>query len=121
MALATSSPSCFSASGSCALARGSAETRRMAARRRTRVMMAAPIIYEVVRKMSQKMQIANPFGDQRPDRQLALVLSSTRQTCPGSSLDCLPVRDDSQGVVETSLPRVLRELFPMNPAVDPFR
>src|SRR5271170_3296893 len=36
-------------------------------------------------------------------------------------LDCVSVRDDSQGLVEVCLPHVLRELFPMNPGVDGFR
>src|ERR1035438_5956134 len=36
-------------------------------------------------------------------------------------LDCVSVRDDSQGLVETCMPHVLRDLLPMNPAVDGFR
>src|SRR6266581_5999373 len=51
----------------------------------------------------------------------ALLLWSTRQKYTSTFLDCVSVRDDSQGLVETCLPHVLRELFPLNPAVDGFR
>src|SRR6266700_407457 len=51
----------------------------------------------------------------------ALLLWSTRQKYSNIFLDHISVRDDSQGLIETCLPHVLRELFPMNPAVDGFR
>src|SRR5260370_39382756 len=48
------------------------------------------------------------------------LLWSTRQKYTSTSLDCVSVRDDSQALVKPCLPHVLRELFPMTPAVNGF-
>lgn len=62
----------------------------------------------------------------RPSRLEGRVPVKTRRFIERSAestsslLACLSVRDDSQGLLETSLAHVPREFFPMNPAVDGF-
>ena len=75
--------------------------------------------YYVVLPSEVDHAIPSAFVGRAVDQQFALW--STRQKYTSTILGCVSVRDDSQGLVETCLPHILREPFPVNPAVYSFR